>query len=150
MNRPASSPHARPRAATGRGSNPHHLLTAPGRPGQNRANRDPLDDAYAVLAGSARIGHGEVHGIDATVTGDKESPGQVTGRCQRKKVMHLPRSDLVDLQPESALEGRHPPVLMKPIVIGGGFEKTNGPDTGGHTGLGPHPRNKNAPPKELI
>ncbi len=119
-------------------------------PSGGRARRDPrhpaavradlvdrhaLDDADAELPGALGQRGGDVDRVHAAVAGDVEAGEQVVGARPREQVGHLPRRDLVDLQPLEPLEGGDPAVLLEPGLVGRRLDQPDRLEAGGLTGL---------------
>ena len=120
---------------TGVGAHADDLLDQAPRARDDLLDRDPLGDADAEGPRAARQAHREVDGVDAAVTGDVEAREEVVGAGQREEVGHLPRPDLLDLEPVDALEGRDAAVLLQAVGVGGRLDEPDGLEAGGHTRL---------------
>ena len=102
---------------------------------QDVLDADPLDDPHAEVLRAAGQRLGQVDRVHPAVAGDVEAGQQVVGRRPGEEVGHLLRPDLLDLEPEVALERRDSPVLVEPVGIGRRLDQPDGLEPGGHTGL---------------
>ena len=107
--------------------------------GQYVVDPDALDDPDAEVLRAAGQRLGEVDRVDPAVAGHVEAGEQVVGLRPREEVGHLPRRDLVDLEPEVALERRDPAVLVQPVGVGRRLDQPDRLEPGGHPGLGLEP-----------
>ena len=93
--------------------------------GEHLADSDALKDADALHACALGQRHRCVDGVDPTVSRDVE-PGQQIGRVgKREPFGDLRWADLVDIEPDVAVEGRHSPVLLQPTRIRGGLNEAH-------------------------
>ena len=95
-------------------------------------------DAEVLRAASQRLG--QVDRVDPTVAGHVEAGEQVVGARPGEQLGHLARPDLLDLEPEVALERRHPAVLVEPVGVGRRLDQPHRLEPGRHPGLGLEPR----------
>ena len=119
----------------GVGAHADDLLDQSAGPRDDLLDRDPLDDADAEGPRAARQAHREVDGVDPAVAGHVEAREEVVGAGQREELGHLPRADLLDLEPVDALEGRDPAVLLQAVGVGGRLDEPDRLEAGGHARL---------------
>ncbi len=103
--------------------------------GEHVLDRDALDDPHPQLPGALGQGGGDVDGVDPAVAGDVEAGEQVVGLRPGEQVCHLPRRDLLDLEPEVPLERGDPAVLLQAIRVGGRLDEADRLEPGGLPGL---------------
>ncbi len=118
------------------GAHADDLVDQAATAGEDRLDAHPLDDAHASGPGRPGQAHREVDGVDPSVPGDVEAGEQVVGAGEGEELEHLPRADLLDLQPEVALEGRHAAILLEAVGVGCGLDEPDGLETGRDAGLG--------------
>ena len=127
------------RVAVGRACRDHHpphLAVLD----QHVVHPDPLDDSHAEVLRAAGQRLGEVDRVDPAVAGDVEAGQQVVGLRPGEEVGHLLRPDLLDLEPEVALEGGDPAVLVQPVGVGRGLDQPDRLEARRDPGLGLEPR----------
>ena len=108
--------------------------------GEHVLDRDALDDPHPEPSGALGQRDGDVDGVDPAVAGDVEAGQQVVGLRPGEQVGHLPRRDLLDLQPEVPLERGDPAVLLQAGLVGGRLDEADRLEAGGLAGLLLEPR----------
>ena len=119
----------------GVGPHPGDLVDEAAGACADRLDAHALDDVHAPGPGAAGQAHREVDGVDPSVAGHVEPREQVVGPREGEQLGHLTGADLLDLQPEVALEGGHAAVLLEAVGIGCGLDEADGPEAGRDAGL---------------
>ncbi|CAB4958902.1 unannotated protein [freshwater metagenome] len=106
---------------------------------EHPGDRAAFDNAGAPHARTLGHRHRDVDGVDPAVVGNVEAGEQVVGLGKREEFAHLAGGNFLHVDAHEPIEGRHPPVLLKPAGVGSHLDEAHLPQAGGEAGLGLEP-----------